>query len=101
MRWTRWTEFKKRRKARYDKLSTAAPVNTTPPSIMDGGNGLLLAVRGAWDNYPTKFELVWKSNGVVSEMGDSYVLQQGEDISQITLDVTASNDNGATTVTVP
>jgi len=101
MRWTRWTEFKKRRKSRYNKLSTAAPVNTRPPSIMDGGNGLLLADRGDWDNYPTEFILVWKVNGDLRQYGDSYVMTGGVTIGEVSLTVTAQNDDGSTSITVP
>ena len=99
MRWTRWNEFKKRRKARYDKLSTAAPVNTALPAITNGGNGLLLANRGTWDNYPTRFDVEWKIDGRTVEYGDSYYLPSGVDFDSVSLSVTATNDNGSTTVT--
>lgn len=101
MRWTRWTEFKKRRKNRYDKKSTAAPVNTTPPSITDGGNGLFLANKGVWDNYPTEYVITWRVNGSLVEYGESY--QKPDDVlaNTISLTVEASNDNGSNSVTVP
>ena len=100
MRWTRWTEFKKRRKARYDEKSTAAPVNTKTPSVSDGGNGLFLADKGSWDNYPTKIELIWKVGTNIVQFGESYCKPEDVDISTLTLTVNASNDNGTTSITV-
>lgn len=100
MRWTRWTEFKKRRKNRYDKKSVAAPANTEAPSFSDGGNGLLLADKGKWDNYPTDFVLEWRVSGQLVQYGESYCKPEDVDIGDVTLTVTAVNDNGQTQITV-
>ena len=99
--WNKWVRFKKRRNSRYDKISTAAPVNTTPPSITDGGNGLMLANRGTWDNYPTQFTLVWKVNGQLVQFGDSFNRPSNINPNTVSLEVTARNDNGQTTIIVP
>lgn len=96
--WNKWVRFKRRRNARLDKKSTAAPVNTRPPSITNGGNGLFLADRGDWDNYPTRFKLTWMVNGTVAEFGDSFISSANP--ASISLKVEASNDDGTTTLVV-
>lgn len=93
--------FLRRRKARLEKLSTAAPANTRAPSITDGGNGLLLADKGDWDNYPTSITVEWKVAGVTREFGGSYFMRPGDNFVDVSITVTAINDDGSTAITVP
>jgi hypothetical protein len=95
----RWTEFRKRRKAKLEKLSDTAPVNISPPTFYKASDeGLYLSHRGLWAYIPTEYKYVWKLGDETISYETCCALADDESADDLTLTVTAINDNGESTV---
>lgn len=79
------------------------PVNTSSPLITGTrGNGNLLTVStGSWDNVPTGYIYQWKRDGVniAGATNNTYNQTPSDDLTTLTVVVTASNSAGSASAT--